>query len=145
MMTPRSSFGLQLGFGLALVGTMFLGEGNRQQAAPPADEAVLGQRVRTTLLDEMGWWAADPIRIDVKGNLVILQGEVENEADRRQAEELAGSVDGVSGVESKLLVRTAQKPRPKHVGRHQVEKVALVAATKTGGVQREVDQIDAAC
>jgi osmotically-inducible protein OsmY len=50
-----------------------------------------------------------PIKVDVAGDVVVLEGEVESIAAKKLALELAGAVEGVRGVVDRLRIAVAER------------------------------------
>ena len=78
-------------------------------------DALLGLEVRGRLLDRLGW---DGLRlgVEVSGDAVTLDGEVQERATQELAEEVALSVDGIHSVDNRLTVRPAETDRETPVG-----------------------------
>jgi hyperosmotically inducible periplasmic protein len=104
----------------ALFGTMLIGsacteaqrdraETRTDQAADRAGGAMSDGSITTAVKSKM---AADvrmstmtSVDVDTNGSVVTLSGHVPSEADKKQAEIVAKSVDGVARVENNLEVR----------------------------------------
>ncbi|WP_043319181.1 BON domain-containing protein [Microbulbifer sp. HZ11] len=70
------------------------------------------------------------INTDVSDGVVLLTGEVESNVDRRLAEELISSVDGVKSVENKLSIAN-NEPIGEKINREYVDaKIATVVKTR---------------
>lgn len=104
----------------ALFGTMLMGaacterqreraETKTETAADRAGEAMGDASITTAVKSKM---AADvrmstltSVDVDTNGSVVTLTGHVPTDADRKQAETVAKTVDGVARVDNKLEVR----------------------------------------
>lgn len=78
-------------------------------------DALLGLEVRGRLLDRLGWDGLK-VGVEVNGDAVTLDGEVQERATQELAEEVALSVDGVRSVDNRLTVRPVETGRETPVG-----------------------------
>lgn len=70
------------------------------------------------------------INTEVSDGVVLLTGEVESNVDRRLAEELIASVDGVKSVNNKLTIAN-QEPIGEKINREYIDaKIATVVKTR---------------
>jgi osmotically-inducible protein OsmY len=88
--------------GGAVAGAYYLGKDERT-AHQIADDANITANVKAALLanDHVKAWN---INVDTYENVVTLHGYVENQAEYKLAQEIAGSIKGVESVDSKLAV-----------------------------------------
>lgn len=83
------------------------GDGEEERAAasvePRLGDAIVQFEVKARLLDALHWDAIG-IEVDALDGRVLLTGQVPDHATREMAEEIAGSVEGVEGTESRLVL-----------------------------------------
>lgn len=94
-----------------------------------ASDAWLDGKAETVLLlnENLNNFTIDT---DVSDGVVLLTGEVESNVDRRLAEELIASVDGVKSVKNKLTVAN-EEPIGEKINRKYVDtKIATVVKTR---------------
>ncbi len=75
------------------------------------DEALTELRIRTALLENIGWDLVTA-GIEVDGNHAILEGTVTDQANRRHAEEVALSIEGIETVKNNLKVEKEETDTP---------------------------------
>ncbi|HKY33063.1 MAG TPA: BON domain-containing protein [Candidatus Polarisedimenticolia bacterium] len=68
------------------------------------DDALVQSRVMSLLANPLTFGAVRDLRVRVEDGIVVLEGTVAREADRHEAERLAGGVPGVAGVRNDLVV-----------------------------------------
>jgi len=76
------------------------------QADAAVEDAILGLKVKTELLDKLGW-EATRINVDVKTGTVWLTGKVKSRATIGAAEEIAKATAGVKELKNVLEVEGA--------------------------------------
>lgn len=115
------------------------------QAADKAEESAVsdawldGKAETVLLLNEN--LNSFTINTDVSDGVVLLTGEVESKVDRRLAEELITSVDGVKSVKNKLRIAN-EEPLGNKISREYVDaKIATVVKTRLL-MDREVSGTD---
>jgi hyperosmotically inducible protein len=104
----------------ALFGTMLIGsactEAQRDRAEQRTDtaadragetmgDASITTAVKSKMAADVRMSTLTSVDVDTSGAIVTLSGHVPTDADKRQAETVAKSVDGVARVENKLEVR----------------------------------------
>ena len=74
-------------------------------------DAIVKTKIRVAMLEHL---KSDGLRVqvDVRAGVVSLSGEVQRRADRKLAEQVAASVDGVKEVHSKVTVAAGARPAP---------------------------------
>ncbi|MGC2657157.1 MAG: BON domain-containing protein [Bryobacteraceae bacterium] len=75
------------------------------EAAKALDHAALIAQVKSKLAADAGLSTLADISVDTSGHIVTLRGTVDSEQQKRQAEEAASQVSGVSKVVDDLTVR----------------------------------------
>jgi osmotically-inducible protein OsmY len=75
------------------------------EAARALDHAALIAQVKSKLAADAGLSTLTDISVDTSGHIVTLRGTVDSEQQKRQAEEAASRVSGVSKVVDDLTVR----------------------------------------
>lgn len=70
----------------------------------PRDDAIIATKIKAALIDDPALDAA-AIHVESDAGAVTLSGFVETEAQRRLAETLARSVDGVKQVSNQIEVK----------------------------------------
>ena len=80
------------------------GESAGEKVAAKADDAATTAKVKARLMAEPG---IDSLQIDVDTNngRVTLSGEVDTPQNKARAKELAGSIEGVTGVVDRLSMK----------------------------------------
>lgn len=73
--------------------------------AGPVDDDTIRRRVESILVNPLTFGAVRDLRVTVTGARVSLKGSVIREFDRREAERLALTVDGVESVQNELTIR----------------------------------------
>jgi osmotically-inducible protein OsmY len=73
------------------------------QADAAVEDAILGLRIKTALLDKLGW-EATRINVDVKTGTVWLTGKVRSRATIGTAEEIARATPGVKELKNVLAL-----------------------------------------
>jgi osmotically-inducible protein OsmY len=88
----------------AVMNTAGTGDSRAGEESPAIRDARITREVRTKIYRD---FMLDDRRIQVStaGGIVTLTGTVENHREARRAEELAYSVEGVRGVDLKLILR----------------------------------------
>jgi osmotically-inducible protein OsmY len=76
------------------------------QADAAVEDAILGLKVKTALLDKLGW-EATRINVDVKTGTVWLTGKVKSRGTIGAAEEIAKTAEGVKELKNGLEVEGA--------------------------------------
>jgi osmotically-inducible protein OsmY len=76
------------------------------QADAAVEDAILGLKVKTALLDKLGW-EATRINVDVKTGTVWLTGKVKSRGTIGAAEEIAKAAEGVKELKNGLEVEGA--------------------------------------
>nr|WP_010133572.1 BON domain-containing protein [Microbulbifer agarilyticus] len=117
----------------ALAGTAFgfsamTYAGEQAQGDSPNDAWLDGKAEAVLLLNQnLNSFIIDT---EVSDGVVLLTGEVESNVDRRLAEELIASVDGVKSVNNKLTV-ASHEPLGEKINRKYVDtKIATVVKTR---------------
>lgn len=113
---------------VALAGTMSVHAGNKNAEEAMSDAWLDGKAETILLLNEN--LNSFTIDTDVSDGVVLLKGEVESNVDRRLAEELIASIDGVKSVNNKLTIAN-QEPIGEKINRKYVDaKIATVVKTR---------------
>ena len=76
-----------------------------EKAGVKLDRATLIAKVKTKLATDIGLSTATSIDVDARGQVITLQGTVSSEEQKREAEESAGQVDGVTKVVNELAIK----------------------------------------
>lgn len=84
------------------------GDRNTRATGTVIDDASITARVKTALATGEGITAAVPVNVTTYRGTVQLSGFVESEAEKRRAEQIARSVEGVRSVENALSVQPAR-------------------------------------
>ena len=90
--------------GLILLGTSSMGLADE----PPAGAAVLQQQQILAWFQRTPDLADNRITVSVDDGVATLEGTVDSEAEKKEAQQLA-HVDGILGVNNRLQVRAAGK------------------------------------
>jgi len=76
----------------------------RESAGQYGDDAAISTKVRAKLIEDQALKAFD-IHVDTLKSVVQLSGFVDSAAQKRQAEQIARNVSGVSGVKNDIVAR----------------------------------------
>lgn len=73
-------------------------------SSQPVDDATITTKVKAKLASDVDAETLTDINVDTMNGVVTLQGQVANEATKRQAEEVAKAVEGVLRVTNNIVV-----------------------------------------
>lgn len=76
-------------------------------SSQPVDDATITTAVKAKLASEVEVETLTNVDVDTMNGVVTLQGEVESQAAKSQAEEVARTVEGVLRVNNNIVVKTA--------------------------------------
>ena len=80
------------------------GDANKRSTGEVIDDTAIHTKVKAALLNDPVVHGTS-IGVNVDRGVVLLNGAVNGEVEKRKAEEIARGVDGVRGVENNIIVR----------------------------------------
>jgi osmotically-inducible protein OsmY len=113
------------------------------QADAAVEDALLGLKVKTALLDKLGW-EATRINVDVKTGTVWLTGKVKSRATIGAAEEVAKATAGVKELKNVLEVEGAsEKGKVAKVVEHAQREVddAVLESRVKGNLLQQMGRV----
>jgi len=101
--------------------------GSKEEAAPAEEKAVLKASALLNYVKALGL-PYQTIKIILRGDDVILQGDVENQADSEKIVLAVGNVEGVDTVDNQMTVKAAAPESKYHtvVSGDTLSKIAKV-------------------
>jgi len=95
--------------GIGFAGALFIagcaGNGEKRSTGEYIDDAAIHTKVKAALINDPVV-SGTKIGVTVDHGVVVLDGTVNGEVDKRKAEDIARGVDGVRSVENHIIVRT---------------------------------------
>jgi osmotically-inducible protein OsmY len=113
------------------------------QADAAVEDAILGLKVKTALLDKLGW-EATRINVDVKTGTVWLTGKVKSRGTIGAAEEIAKAAEGVKELKNGLEVEGAsEKGKVAQVVEHAQREVddAVLESRVKGNLLQQMGRV----
>jgi osmotically-inducible protein OsmY len=113
------------------------------QADSAVEDAILGLKVKTALLDKLGW-EATRINVDVKTGTVWLTGKVKSRGTIGAAEEIAKAAEGVKELKNGLEVEGAsEKGKVAQVVEHAQREVddAVLESRVKGNLLQQMGRV----
>ena len=115
-----------------------------EQADQTVEDALLGLKIKTSLLDKLGW-EATRINIDVKTGTVWLTGKVKDRASIGTAGEIAKAAGGVKEVKNVLEVEggSGDKSRVTKAVEHAQQEVddAVLESRVKGNLLQQMGRV----
>jgi hyperosmotically inducible protein len=126
--------------GILLAGPALAADSGPRTAGQVLDDAAITARIKTRLIgtDET---KARQINVETSSGVVQLNGFVDSDAARTEAERIARETDGVTGVHNNLEVRTADRSTGEvldDAGLAARVDAALLADSRTSGLRLDV-------